>query len=120
VQVHNISPTRIAYTGGTAANTTYAAPTISFTVPSNGYVIVSAAFNLNALTSFGGITFQIIVNGTIAASDTPTTANTWNLNAVVAGTAGGSMTVVVQYVVGATALSNPIFIHGVAMYLPAP
>jgi len=119
-QVANIPPSIFNYNGGTAANTTYAAPTISFTVPSNGYVIVSAAFNLNALTAFGDITFQIIVNGTAVALDTPATANTWNLNATVAGTAGATMTIVVRYVVGATAISSPIFIRGFTMYLPTP
>jgi hypothetical protein len=119
-QVANIAPFIFNYNGGTAANTTYAAPTISFTVPSNGYVIVSASFNLNALASFGDITFQIIVNGNSAALDTPATANTWNLNTTVAGTAGATMTVVAQYVVGATALANTIFIRGLVMYLPTP
>jgi hypothetical protein len=119
-QVANIAPFIFNYNGGTAANTTYAAPTISFTVPSNGYVTVSASFNLNALASFGDITFQIIVNGTAVALDTPATANTWNLNAVTAGTAGATMTIVVRYVVGATAISSPIFIRGFTMYLPTP
>jgi hypothetical protein len=119
-QVANIAPGIINHVGGTAANTTYAAPTISFTVPSNGYVTVSASFNLNALSSFGDAALQILVNGNSVALDTPGTANAWNLNATVAGTAGGTMTVVAQYVVGATALANTIFIRGLVMYVPTP
>jgi hypothetical protein len=119
-QVANIAPSVINYNGGTAANTTYAAPTISFTVPSNGYVMVSASFNLDILASFGDITFHIIIDGTIVATDAPPTANTWTLNAAVAGTAGATMTVVAHYVVGATALANPIYIRGFSMYLPTP
>jgi hypothetical protein len=119
-QVANIAPSIINYAGGTTANTTYAAPTISFTVPSNGYVMVSAAFNLHALASFGNATFEILINGAVMASDTPSAASAWSLNATVAGTAGATMTVVAQYIVGGATLSNDIFIRGFSMYLPAP
>jgi hypothetical protein len=119
-RVHNIAPSVIAYGGGAAANTTYAAPTISFTAPSNGYVMVSATFNINAVAAFGDINLQILINGVLVANDTPVGASTWSLNASVAGTVGASMTVVAQYVVGATALSNSLFIHGLSMYLPTP
>jgi hypothetical protein len=119
-QVANIAPSIINYTGGTAANTTYAAPTISFTVPSNGYVLVSVAFNVNALASFGDIYFEVIINGVSVIYENPTQADSWNLSAAVAGTAGATMTVVVHYGVGATAISNPIYIHGFVTYTPTP
>jgi hypothetical protein len=117
--VANVPPSIIYYDGGTAGGTTYAAPTISFTVPSNGYVLIYVDFYLATIAAFGDITFQIIVDGTVVIYDTPTTTNAWSMNATVAGTAGATMTVIAQYIVGA-ALSNPLYLRGFVMYVPTP
>jgi hypothetical protein len=119
-QVANVPPSIIHYNGGTDAGTTYAAPTISFTVPSNGYVLIYVDYYLATVAAFGDITFQIIVNGVVVTFDTPTTTNAWSMNATVAGTAGATMTVVAQYIVGSSAISNPIFLRGFSMYVPTP
>jgi hypothetical protein len=119
-QVANVPPSVINYAGGTGTHVTYAAPTISFTVPSNGYVLIYVDFHIAAVAAFGNITFQIIVNGVVVTYDTPGPAASWSMNAAVAGTAGATMTVVAQYVVGSSTLSNPIYLHGFVMYVPTP
>jgi hypothetical protein len=117
-QVSQVPPLIFGYTGGTAANTTYG-QTLTFNVPSSGYIIVNAFWGSGSTAALGGITEAIVVNGVTVASDTVSAANLWAISGT-ASVSPGQTSVAAEYTVGGTALANPVSIRGIAFFIPNP
>jgi hypothetical protein len=118
-QVLSVSPVKLNGLGGTSANTTYQTSG-SFTAPCAGVVIFTGAFNTNSTSAMGGVTLNLYISGTNVAYNTPYSASSWTMFGSLNVAAGASVTVTMQYVVGSTALANPLYMLGVAWFLPQP
>ena len=117
-QVSQVPLQTFSYEGGTAANTTYG-QTLTFSVPSSGYIIVNAFWSSNTMSALGGITEAIVVNGVVVATDAAVGANSWALSGM-ASVSPGVTSVIAEYVTGSTALANPVHIRGSAFFIPNP
>jgi len=119
-QVSGVAPVQLDGSVGTAANTTYTV-SATFTAPCNGWVAASAMFNTNSSSdTTAGTSLYLYINGTNTMSDTPEGATSWNLYGSLAVTSGDAITVTAQYNVGTTALSGPLYIRGLAWFIPNP
>jgi hypothetical protein len=118
-QVSMTAPQIIKYGGGgISASTTYGT-TVSFTCPTAGFINVDATWQNGATSRLGGVTEQILINGTVVSTDGGGGGSSWSMYGTAAVSAGTN-TVTVQYVVGSTALNYGIFIRALATFLPNP
>ena len=113
-----VAPQQISYRGGTAASTTYG-QTLTFTAPSNGWVCMSCIYNNDTLTSLGDITENLIINGTTVATDYASGSNMWSLYGFLYVTAGTAVSATAEYVVGTTALTDPVNLRGLVWFVPS-
>ncbi len=106
------------FTGGTTANTSYG-QTLTFTVGNASQVSVMVSYNNNSLVAFGDITTNILIDGVLMTTEAPSSTNSWCLM-YTGAFAAGTHTILAEYVIGATAIGNSIYIRGIAIVSPAP
>lgn len=99
----------------TASTTTDFSAT--FTVPSDGWVAVSATWNNNSMSAMGSVTQRIVINGTIVADNAAQATNAWASNGFVFVSKGTSVTATIRTIVGGTTLPATVLVNGLCTFV---
>ncbi len=115
-QVSTVAPQHASILG-TAASTIYATPTISFTAPCDGYVVVRFTVNQESpLYNFSSTGWGIFINGTGHTPSQPNASGTYSES--VAVSAGEAMSIYSQVTTPGTV--SPIELMCDTIFLPNP